>query len=237
MVFKDILTVYGNGKPSREETQNYIADSHSALVMSIPEFSSVFSRYSMHRVLSEEKFRDLVPYAYDADMLIVSPHQAPSLEAWMAGMSLPEYLERVKPDEEYMWKAYVGGNTSAFDVHPAEIFGASAGLTTGAFDFLYKAPHLDEGEFAELLAKASQSLADESGYREVVGRRIDNLPAQTTSMYAPARVQQPDAIVESWIREVSRLAEVRDLVREAYSPFVDASRSCSVVTSETVIAG
>lgn len=156
-MFKDILTVYGKGVKTRQECQDYIADSHRSLVMSLPIFTKIYRYYSMRRVQDDPTLTELTPYRYDNEMLIISPHATESLDAWMAGMTDPEYLAKAKPD----------------------------------------------------------------------------ISTRTPSMYAPAG-SEFDAIIETWVTDFNSLADLRDLVRTTYAPFVDSARSTSTLSIEHV---
>ncbi|MFE9322409.1 hypothetical protein ACIHDR_24900 [Nocardia sp. NPDC052278] len=43
-----------------------------------------------------------------------------------------------------------------------------------------------------------------------------------------------DAIVETWVTDFESLAGLRELVRAAYEPFVDADRSTSILSIEYI---
>ncbi|MET9491123.1 hypothetical protein [Nocardia sp. NPDC006630] len=84
------------------------------------------------------------------------------------------------------------------------------------------------------MAEAADKLSTDVRYRKVVQRRVDNQPLGTPSMYAPAGTEY-NAIIESWVTNSSALAEIRDTVHAAYAPFVNETRSSSVITTETVV--
>ncbi|WP_329410382.1 hypothetical protein OG563_47285 [Nocardia vinacea] len=106
--------------------------------------------------------------------------------------------------------------------------------TTCTYDFLVKRDIVADDDFETLLTSAADKLSANVQYRKVVRRRVDNRPLGTPSLYAPARTEF-DAIIESWVTDSKSIAEIREIVRAAYVPFVDDTRSSSVITTETVV--
>jgi hypothetical protein len=234
--FKDILVTRTAKPDRREEHQDHIIRGHSRLVMSTSAFDGVFERFTMNRVLADSDETEATTlYRRDPEALVVVEHQCVSHEAFAAASRDPEYLARVKPDEQYMASEVLSGPPVAYDIRQDQI--VFSDVATGPyviFDFLARPAPVSPVEFAKALRREGETLSADSEYRAAVSKRVHDLVGTTPSLYAVDGVEH-DAVVETWVRDFTVLRPLLDRLRVLQRGYVDPDSSFSVITFQTVV--
>lgn len=233
-MFKDILVTRSTDRDRRLEHQDYIADGHSSLVMSMPAFQGVFQRFSMNRaLLVQDGVTASGLYTRDPDALVVVEHVCASRNAFATASSDPQYLAAVKPDEDYIGQVILSGPPTAYDVQETTVFDGPAHRLR-VFDFLSRCDDVSVQDFADALSAEGEQLARDSAYRSVVGKRVHNTVGTTPSLYAISG-RDHDGIVETWVEDFSALEPHYERLRARQAPYVDPAASFSVFTVQSTV--
>jgi hypothetical protein len=234
--FKDILVTRSAERSRRGEHQDHIIRGHASLVMSTPAFHGVFERFTMNRVLTDrDEPRIATLYPHDSQALVVVEHRCTSHEAFAAASRDPEYLARVKPDEQYMASEILSGPPVAYDIlQDQTVFADAAPGPYVIFDFLARRASVPPAAFTEALRRNGETLSADPEYRAVVRKRVHDLVGTTPSLYAADGVEH-DAVVETWARDFAALRPHLDRLRAMQRDYVDPGASFSVFAIQTVV--
>ncbi|SOE06282.1 EthD domain-containing protein [Variovorax sp. YR752] len=234
-VRKDLLLVYCHRAANRAASCDYIIGSHAPLVMRTPGFEDVFERYTMNAAVDvREGESSALLYGAAPDLLMVVEHVFDQVKL-AAAVESPEYLAKVRPDEEYIGRVLLQHLPAAYDAVEQVIFAAAAEPgSLRVFDFLRRRSDLTEAAFEAALADEADRLAADRDYRSVVLKRVHNRIGDVSSLFAPT-ARDVDAIVETWVTGFDALAALQSRLRQSAYSFVDSGASFSVLARETKI--
>jgi EthD domain len=218
---------------SRPEFFAYLTDVHAPLVLGVPEFLCYLRRYVQNHALLEEDGINPPPayrHATDRDSVIeLSFDSAASLHE---ATQLPRYLDTIRPDESRF------NDLARLIAIPAEevaIFGEREAPGWKMFDFLQKREDLSRESFLTLWRRDAARLATDAQYRDIVRKRVHNVPLATDSAdFAPASAY--DGVTEIWLGDFEHLRLFNASgFRSGELEFANAERSFSVLAREVLI--
>ncbi|MFF3911419.1 EthD domain-containing protein [Streptomyces sp. NPDC001848] len=234
--FKTVLVPRLAPGRDRADAQDRIVTRHGRLVLSVPAFQSLFSRYAMNRVLDGTNG---VPdpasptlYTPDAAALAVVEHVGPSRRAYLRAREDPDYLARVRPEEEYLDRELLTGRPSLYDVRSETVFGAPEPGGIRIFDFVRRRADVPADAFFAALRADGDRLGRDTEYRSVVTHRVHDLVVEGL------RGADHDVIVQTRVdgpEGLRRLARLRERLRAAQAEYADADGSFSLVTREHLL--
>ncbi|MFJ6730115.1 EthD domain-containing protein [Streptomyces sp. NPDC091281] len=235
-MFKDLLVTRSSRVSHRRTGQDRIADGHSALVMATPAFEGVFRRFTMNRVVTAAEGVDAPGlYARDPDALVVVEHVCVSHEAFATASRDPEYLSRVKADEEYIGREILTGPPVAYDVRERTVFDSGDAGALRVFDFLARRETVPVEAFLTAMRAEGERTAADPAHRAVVRRQVhDRVTGDRPSLYAHDGTGH-DLVVESWVTGFADLEPLHRTLRARYADLVDPDRSFSAFTLQQTI--
>jgi hypothetical protein len=225
----------GTVKPGKDrlEVQSYLQNRHAPLAMSVSCWVNICRRYTMNHVLSESEYADAQAlYRREGDLVMIVEHDLSGDEAIRSFASNPEYLARLKPDEEFMQRELASG-TLVPVVKEVMVFKEArenGGLRV--FDFLYQSGAGQEALVTKL-ASLLDELAREKAFRDAVTQLVYSCVGDGSSVpFAKTGAETPDVVIESWVTGFENVAKFYSRMRDALQGVVDPGRSFSVFTKE-----
>ena len=234
-LIKDFLLVRSPAEISLEITQGYLELNHAPLALSVPLISQKMQLYTMNHVAAVAG--ECCLYQPIQRMATVVEHGLGGWHSLEQIMADPQYVARIRPDEEYMvthimdgWPQFV----AVTDVHP--VFSSDARTELRMFDFVRRPVGLAREEFLSGLAADASWAATNRHYRSGIAKRVHSV-AMAASAPIGLEGEAFDAVIEVWIADAAELASLMDEQRQRRSAFCDAIRSCTVMTRERRIRG
>lgn len=236
MVIKDFLLVQAHAALSYREVQQYLEHSHAPLALATPALAREAQRYTMNH-LSEGEASPFQIFPNLPRLAVVVEHMFGGWEGIARFSADNDYIAKVRPDEKYMVERLMEGAPQFVAVDAEKpVFSGGDPTNLRMFDFIRRSPGLSREQFlAELDREGAWATADEE-YRKAVVRRVHSIAGDGTASFG-SDAEPFDAVIENWVTDCDRLAQLSALLRKRRESFCDAKRSFSAVTKESWISG
>lgn len=219
-----------------ETTRHYLEFRHAPLALSVPIISNKMHLYSMNHAV-EEPAGDCCLYPPIPGIVTVVEHGLGGWESLNEIMADAEYQSRIRPDEEHMVKNIMDGWPQFIVIdEQQEIFDTKASSRTRMFDFVRRPTGMERQQFIARLEEDGVWASENPPYRQAVARRVHSVGG-IGSAPTGQEGEAFDAVIEVWVADAARLAQLvaEQLVRRA--AFCDPGRSFTTLTRESRIRG
>jgi len=243
-MFKDFLLVRHRPHVPKADLQHYLQYKHAPLALSLPLIAQAMLRYTMNQV-EESLTEEVCLYPRMLDLTTIVEHKlGPGVEH--IGTDA-EYLATVRPDEQYMMAELMDGAPQcvAVDIE-LPIFKSASPSNLRMFDLIRHPIGMPRAEFLDRLAEDGQWATQHAGYRAAVAARVhcivgsgsDEGDRSQASVVDFGATDEPfDAVVETWVADLSTLTGLMEEQRARRAAFCDARRSFTAVTQEHWMRG
>ncbi|MBE6480736.1 MAG: hypothetical protein E7Z98_09610 [Olsenella sp.] len=237
-MIKTFMLATPNPKHTREECQDYLGNRHPRHAMSVESLEDTFKLYSMNFVQLESD----VPAAptlcnrEDSFMMCVEIC-CESREAYEEELADEEYLNIVRPDENYMIREFQGAAPIFYQVDEDVLYCRDTPRKSGeyrVFDFVQKRADATDEDFLAALEAECSALAGDRIFRSVANGLVINRVLDTPTLFGlPGGTET--AIIETRADDLETLMEYYARIRKPEPGDVDFEKSFTLVTRMKVI--
>jgi len=233
-MFKDFLLARHAPNKSPTEVQSYLEYVHAPLALSVTALAQELQRYTMNHVVSDDRARCAL-HAGLPGLVTVVEHV---LGGWpgIGRFSVdPDYLARVKPDEQHMETTLLHGPPPFVAVEQElPIFHSEGTDAVRIFDFIRGAANLARAEFLTALHQDGQGWARCAHYRAAVTQRVHSIVGEGVASFG-TETDPIDAVIEVWVIDYDVFAQLRDDQLAQRAAFCEVDRSFSAVTIQRTL--
>ena len=236
LLVKDFLLVCNPPETPPRVTQEYLEHNHAPLALSVPLISRKMQLYTMNHVV-EAAAGDCCLYPPIERIATVVEHGLGGWQSLEQIMADPEYVTRIRPDEEYMVTHIMDGWPQFIAITAEQpVFTSDTPGDLRMLDFVRRPAGLARETFlTELQADAAWAVANRR-YRSGAAKRVHSIAVAAS---APIGLEGEafDAVIEVWIAATEELESLVDEQRQRQASFCDPTRSRTVLTRERRIRG
>lgn len=211
--------------------RDYVEQVHVPRAMGNPAIAREMKRFTLNHLVDETP-RGVCLLPAKAGLTTVVEHKVGGWEAMQRIMADPEYLAVVRPCEVHMSENLFDGEPQFVVVEDErEIFSCDAPGAARMLDFIQRPASITREEFQARLEEDGAWAAEDPRYRAAVGRRVHSIVGEGAPPFGA--VGDPfDAVIEVWISDAGKLAELMDERSKRFVAFCDPDRSFTAMTQE-----
>lgn len=237
-MIKTFMLATPNPKHTREECQDYLGNRHPRHAMSVESLEDTFKLYSMNfvQLAAEVPAETTLCRREDSYMMCVEIC-CESREAYEEELTDEEYLNIVRPDENYMIGEFQGAAPIFYEVDEDVLYCRDEPRKTGEyriFDFVQKREGVTDDELLSELKDACSTLAGDRIFRAVTNGLVVNHVVDAPTLFGlPGGTET--AVVETRTDDLDTLMDYYARIRRPECSAADPEKSFTLVTRMKVI--
>ena len=237
-MIKDFLMVRAAPMVPCAEVQHYLQFKHAPLALSVPVVAREMKLYTMNHVI-DETASSYALYPPVPGLVSVVEHMFGGWEGMGRIEADGQYCSLIRPDEAYMIKHLMAGAPQFVAIDEERpVFTSSLPARARLFDFIRRPAAISRHAFLEGLDADAVWAANNVNYRSAVAKRTHSITgagwigekSDATSYGTDS--EGFDAVVEVWIADLSRFADLIGEQQERRALFCDPKRSFTAMTEE-----